>query len=128
MLPLRMLIFGGEALQSDLVARIRESGSGCKVINHYGPTETTIGKLLHVVEEDREYGTTIPIGKPFSNTEAYIVTKDLSLCPVGVPGELCIGGDGVARGYRNNEELTRSKFIANPFGGGKASVLYRTGI
>ncbi|MGI8582950.1 MAG: non-ribosomal peptide synthetase, partial [Chitinophagaceae bacterium] len=127
LLPSKMLIFGGEALQAGLVEEIRESGTKCKIINHYGPTETTIGKLLHVVKDDGENNdVTVPIGKPFSNTEIYIVNRDLSLCPLGIPGELCIGGDGVARGYRNNTELTASKFIANPFRQ-KGSLLYRTG-
>src|SRR4051812_32199321 len=117
LLPAKLLIFGGEALQTNLTADIRYSGSNCKIINHYGPTETTIGKLLHAVDFNRKYNATIPIGKPFSNTTVYILSKELELCPLGVPGELCIGGDGLARGYLNQDELTRSRFVQNPIDG-----------
>ncbi len=126
LLPLKMIIFGGEALQASLLENIKQSGSNCKIINHYGPTETTIGKLLHIVNYEGIYNATIPIGKPFSNTQVYVVSKELALCPVGIPGELCIGGEGVAKGYRNNPELTHSKFISNPFNQ-SGSPLYRTG-
>jgi len=97
------------------------------VVNHYGPTETTIGKLLHLVDWNRQYGATIPIGKPFSNTRVYVLSKELQLCPIGVPGQLYIAGDGVARGYFNNPELTKEKFIKNPFAIGKDEVMYGTG-
>jgi non-ribosomal peptide synthetase component F len=128
LLPVKMLIFGGEALQADLVENIKSTGTNCTVVNHYGPTETTVGKLLHVIEPEKKYTTTtIPIGKPFSNTDVYILSKDQALCPIGVPGELLIGGDGVARGYVNNEDLTGKKFIPNPFNGQDRSLIYRTG-
>ena len=116
LLPQQMIVFGGEALGSDLVELIKETGSKCRIINHYGPTETTIGKLLHEVEETRKYGKTIPIGKAFSNTKVYVLSKDLQLSPVGVPGQLFIAGDGVAKGYLNNEALTKEKFVQDPFG------------
>ncbi|MBK8551797.1 MAG: amino acid adenylation domain-containing protein [Ignavibacteria bacterium] len=118
LLPKKLLVFGGEALQSELIEKIRETGTDCRIVNHYGPTETTIGKLLHEVDTQTDYTNfvnTIPIGKPFSNTQVYILTKDRQLCPAGVPGELYISGDGVARGYFNNEELTKAKFVENPF-------------
>ncbi|MEJ7675707.1 MAG: AMP-binding protein [Chitinophagaceae bacterium] len=115
LLPAKLLVFGGEALQKEVAEQIIFSGSSCRVVNHYGPTETTIGKLLHVVDGGRSYNATIPIGKPFSNTAVYVLSKDLSLCPIGVPGQLYIAGDGVARGYFNNSELTHQKFIQNPF-------------
>ncbi|MHA4842637.1 amino acid adenylation domain-containing protein [Flavitalea antarctica] len=127
LLPARILVFGGEALSSDVIEKIKKSGSGCKVVNHYGPTETTIGKLLHVVDFGRRYSKTIPIGKPFSNSKAYILSVDGRLCPPGVPGELHIAGDGVARGYLNNNELTSEKFIRNPFGNNHTLLMYRTG-
>ena len=73
LLPSRMLVFGGEALQSELIEKIRQSNAACRIINHYGPTETTIGKLLHIVDPDRTYNKTIPIGKPFSNGGVYIL-------------------------------------------------------
>ncbi|RZM28004.1 MAG: amino acid adenylation domain-containing protein, partial [Pedobacter sp.] len=126
-LPQQLLIFGGEALPVGIVESIRFSGSTCRVFNHYGPTETTIGKLLHEVDLEREYNQTIPIGTPFSNTRVYILSRDNSLCPIGVPGQLYIGGSGLARGYLNNEDLTREKFIADPFNSQEPSFLYSTG-
>ncbi len=125
LLPTKLLVFGGEALHSEIVAQIAEANPGCQVVNHYGPTETTIGKLLHVVQKGMSYGKTVPIGKPFSNTKVYVLSKDMELCAVGVPGQLYIGGDGVARGYLNNEALTANKFIRDPFENG--SLMYSTG-
>ncbi|HEX8460190.1 MAG TPA: amino acid adenylation domain-containing protein, partial [Segetibacter sp.] len=127
LLPKKLLVFGGEALQSELVANIRQTGSKCTVVNHYGPTETTIGKLLHITEANRTYNNTIPIGKPFSNTQVYVLSKELQLTPQGVPGQLYIAGDGVGRGYLNNEELTKAKFIKNPYSQEETSLMYGTG-
>lgn len=125
LLPKKLLVFGGEALPSDLVNNIRNAGAGCKIVNHYGPTETTIGKLLHVVNQENNYSSNIPIGMPFSNTRVYVLSKELQLSPIGVPGQLYITGDGVARGYYNNPELTTEKFIKNPFE--KNRLMYGTG-
>jgi amino acid adenylation domain-containing protein len=127
LLPKKLLVFGGEALQSELVEDIRLSGSLCRVVNHYGPTETTIGKLLHEVNYSNNYAGTIPIGKPFSNTNVYVLSSQLQLCPVGVPGQLYISGAGLARGYYNNQELTNEKFIINPFIEDGTAKLYGTG-
>ena len=113
LLPRRMLFFGGEALPTESVARIRSYSTDCRIFNHYGPTETTIGKLLYELKEGDE-GKVVPIGKPFSNTRAYVLSKDMGLCPVGVPGQLYIAGDGVAKGYLNRPELTAEKFIQDP--------------
>ena len=127
LLPSVVLIFGGEALSSEVVAKIRLHSPALKVVNHYGPTETTIGKLLHVTEPVDVYNRTIPIGRPFSNSRVYVLSKDRELCPVGIAGELYIGGDGLARGYLNNEELTAEKFIEQSFEQGNRSgaVPYR---
>ncbi len=115
LLPEKLLIFGGEALQSQIVEKIIMQGNNCRIINHYGPTETTIGKLIHEVKVGNIYNKTIPIGKPFSNTSIFILSKDLQLCPIGVAGQLYIAGDGLARGYYNNAALTAEKFIPNPY-------------
>ncbi|MGY0034995.1 condensation domain-containing protein [Pedobacter sp. NJ-S-72] len=101
--------------------------SNCTVVNHYGPTETTIGKLLHIVKDGYPYQENIPVGKPFSNTTVYVVNASGQLCPVGVPGELLIGGDGVAAGYLNNTELSAEKFINDPFSDTSGIRFYRTG-
>ncbi|WP_106531354.1 non-ribosomal peptide synthetase [Chitinophaga niastensis] len=127
LLPVKLLIFGGEVLPYEIIADIRLSGSNCTIANHYGPTETTIGKLLHIVTDDLEYQQNIPIGKPFSDTRIYILNEAMQLCPVGVPGELYIGGAGVAQGYLNNQPLTGDRFIANPFSPVAKGRLYRTG-
>ncbi|MCU7552951.1 amino acid adenylation domain-containing protein, partial [Chitinophagaceae bacterium LB-8] len=125
LLPARLLVFGGEALKREVVEQIRQAAPLCIVVNHYGPTETTIGKLLHVVSRDRAYHSLIPIGKPFSNTRVYVLDGQLCLCAVGVSGQLYISGEGLARGYWNNEALTKEKFIDNPFTPG--GRLYATG-
>lgn len=126
LLPQRTIIFGGEELTEEHRAGIYAARPDIAVINHYGPTETTVGKLLHKVSATHAY-TAIPIGKPFSNTRAYIVSRDMALCPVGVPGELLIGGEGVAPGYLHHAALTQLKFIADPFDPAYKGKLYRTG-
>jgi amino acid adenylation domain-containing protein/non-ribosomal peptide synthase protein (TIGR01720 family) len=127
LLPEKLLIFGGEALESSVVASIRAAGAPCVIVNHYGPTETTIGKLIHVVKEDAAYGPFIPVGRPFSNTRVYILSPDLQLCPVGVPGELYIGGEGVATGYLHNDALTATRFVEDVISPENNYPLYRTG-
>jgi amino acid adenylation domain-containing protein/non-ribosomal peptide synthase protein (TIGR01720 family) len=127
LLPERLLFFGGESLPASLIENIRISGSTCTIVNHYGPTETTIGKLLHQVQPDALYDSVIPIGKPFSNTTLYVLTKHGELCPIGVPGELFIAGDGVADGYINNPGLTADRFMRVPFSNEKNWLMYRTG-
>jgi amino acid adenylation domain-containing protein/non-ribosomal peptide synthase protein (TIGR01720 family) len=127
LLPKKLLVFGGEALPEKFVQDILKCNAGCRIVNHYGPTETTIGKLLHVVEPAAEYEYTIPIGKPFSNTKVLVLNNNLKFCPIGVAGQLYITGAGLARGYLNNEELTREKFIQNPFSKKEGSLMYSTG-
>jgi acyl carrier protein len=93
-----------------------------ELINMYGPTETTIWSAVHRVDV---IGNSIPIGQPITNTQIYILDQNRQLVPVGVPGEIFIGGEGVARGYLNRPELTAEKFIASPFIAN--ARLYRTG-
>lgn len=126
LLPARLLIFGGESLQDDVIADIRLSGAACEVFNHYGPTETTIGKCMYKIDLQKKY-TSVPIGNSFSDTSLYIVDPNGAIVPIGVSGELCIGGQGIARGYLNLPALTEEKFIRNPFSKEPGSRLYRTG-
>jgi amino acid adenylation domain-containing protein len=127
LLPKKLLIFGGEVLPSQLVSAIPSVALSCRIINHYGPTETTIGKLLHIVDEDDLHQPNIPLGKPFSNTGIFLLTRELALCPPGTPGEICIGGDGLGLGYLNQPELTAEKFVPYSFPIGANSRIYRTG-
>jgi acyl-coenzyme A synthetase/AMP-(fatty) acid ligase/acyl carrier protein len=124
-LPRRFLFLGGEACSWELVARVRQAGT-CQVINHYGPTETTIGSLTYPVPAEAPLTTTVPIGRPIANTRIYLLDSRQAPVPVGVPGELYIGGDGLARGYIGQQDLTESRFVPNPFTG-DGSRLYRTG-
>jgi aryl carrier-like protein len=94
------------------------------LINMYGPTETTIWSAAHPVGECI---SSVPIGRPIANTQIYILDKNLQPVPVGVPGEIFIGGEGVTRGYLNRPELTAEKFIRDPFSTDVNSRIYRTG-
>lgn len=126
-LPRRCLILGGEAVHTNLVQRIRALAPECKIINHYGPTETTIGVLTHRVEEESDRQEAIPVGRPLANSRVYILNSDGQPTPMGVAGELYIGGDGLARGYLDRPDLTAERFVPNPFGTRAGERLYRTG-
>ena len=117
------LLLGGEALPVSLARQLREIFPG-ELINMYGPTETTVWSATQQVGE---VGATIPIGRPIANTEIHILDRNFQPLPIGIPGELFIGGDGVARGYLNRPELTAEKFVANPFSNDANARLYRTG-
>lgn len=115
------ILCGGEALTPGLAAELLPR---CNSLwNMYGPTETTIWSCLSRVET----GSAISLGRPIANTRVYIVDEHGKLCPVGVRGELLIGGDGVARGYLNRPDLTAEKFITDPFAKSPGARLYRTG-
>jgi amino acid adenylation domain-containing protein len=122
----RQLLAGGDVLS---VSHVRQllSNHDCILINGYGPTENTTFTCSHAVELPDPLEKSIPIGRPVANTRVYILDRWLQPVPVGVPGELCIGGDGLARGYLNRPELTAEKFIPNPFSGEPGDRLYRTG-
>lgn len=131
-LPRKVLVVGGEALGWDLVKRIEGSGSRCRVFNHYGPTETTVGSLTFPLEEAavaavRAKAATVPVGRPIANTQVYVLDAHLQPVPVGVVGELYIGGAGVSRGYVNQLEQTRERFIEREFAEGAGGRLYKTG-
>ena len=96
------------------------------MINGYGPTECTTFSICCRLTAADAAGATVPIGRPVSSAQAYVLGADLELLPIGAAGELCIGGDGLARGYFNNPVLTAERFVENPFGP-PGSRLYRTG-
>jgi amino acid adenylation domain-containing protein len=120
---LRLILSGGEALSYSDVDRLLRS---TMVTNGYGPTETTICALSYDLDpQGPGKDVTIPIGKPLMNYKVYILDKHLECLPVGCPGELCISGAGLARGYLNAPEQTAESFVPNPFVPG--ARLYRTG-
>ncbi|KAF6564405.1 MULTISPECIES: amino acid adenylation domain-containing protein, partial [unclassified Paenibacillus] len=120
----KAIMVGGEALPSKLLAAL-QAINGPRIYNMYGPTETTVWSAVQELTHAQE----INIGRPIANTQIYIMNANGELQPVGVPGELCIAGEGLARGYWKREELTAEKFVNNPFAGGKAGHerMYRTG-
>src|SRR6185437_783410 len=128
---MRQLLAGGEVLSAKHVKKVVEGVAGVKVINGYGPTENTTFSCCHEVrKEELEGGGSIAIGKPIGNTQAYVLDEEMEPVPVGVKGELYVGGKGVARGYENRAELTAERFVPNPFVGGEGGGggrLYRTG-
>jgi len=125
-LPKRCLIVGGEALHRDLVQQIRRLAPDCVIVNHYGPTETTIGVLTHPVDEGDGLPD-IPIGRPMASARAHVLDGDGQPVPVGVPGELYVGGRTVARGYLGRPDSTAERFVPDPFGQNPGERLYRTG-
>ena len=120
---LRLAMIGGEALPPDLAAKLRRRAG--ELWNLYGPTETTIWSTAFRVESDAE--TSVPIGRPVANTRVHVLDRSLEPVPVGVPGELYIGGLGVARGYLHRPALTAERFVPDPWSPTPGARLYRTG-
>jgi amino acid adenylation domain-containing protein len=121
---LKRVAASGEACTINLIKRLNKNRIH-EFYNSYGPTETTVTSNVYHIANLEELIITVPIGKPIANYKAYILDKDAGLSPIGVAGELCIGGDGLARGYLNRLELTVEKFVENPFIPGER--IYRTG-
>ena len=128
-LPRRLLILGGEASRSDWIESLKRLAPGCVILNHYGPTEATVGVLTYHVEENQHapITSTLPLGRPLTNVQIYLLDPYLQPVPIGVQGELYIGGASVARGYLNRPALTAEKFIPNPFSDRPGARLYKTG-
>lgn len=124
---LRLIIFGGEAIDVRRVRELANLNKEIKIINHYGPTESTIGCIAHLIDfNELDKFTAQPvIGTPIDNMKAYVCDQDLNLVPIGVAGELCIAGTGLANGYISDVTQQAKKFIPNPFDG--SPMLYRTG-
>lgn len=129
MLPRKYLILGGEALSWELIEQLQAAGCACKVLNHYGPTEATIGVLvneLSTLARSREETINVPLGTPIANTRFIIVDQYHMPVPVGIPGELWLGGAGLAAGYLENPALTDQRFMLYPCESGPQRF-YRTG-
>ncbi len=116
------VLCGGEAMSLDLAGRL--IATGASVWNMYGPTETTIWSSIYPLTMENLKPL---IGKPIANTQFYVLDKNLDLVPPGIAGELYIGGDGLAEGYINRDELTKKRFIPNPFTSFSGSRIYKTG-
>jgi pristinamycin I synthase-3/4 len=126
LLPLRKLALGGEASDSDWVASLRDLRPECGVWNHYGPTEYTVGALVHRADGPLET-LTLPLGRPLAGRRAYVLDSFGDPAPPGVSGELYLGGAGVARGYEAQPAATAERFVPDPFGTQPGDRLYRTG-
>ena len=118
----KYLLTGGDVLSPKHINKVRKYNPNLTVINGYGPTENTTFSCCFKIEKN--YVDSVPIGGPITNSTCYVVSKSGSLQPVGVPGELWVGGDGVAKCYINNEEMTKQKFIENYMGN---NTVYKTG-
>ncbi len=123
--PLRQLLTGGDVLSVPHVSKALGALPNTRLINGYGPTESTTFACCHPIRSVAPSDRSVPIGKPINNTTVYVLDPNLKPVPIGAPGELCIGGDGLAREYWRQEKLTAEKFVADPFSHG--SKLYRTG-
>ncbi|NKQ18771.1 MupA/Atu3671 family FMN-dependent luciferase-like monooxygenase [Brevibacillus laterosporus] len=120
---LETLLVGGEAFPSSLMQQLQRQ-TKANIYNMYGPTETTIWSAIHKIADTEQIAY---IGKPIANTQIFILDEHHHLLPIGVIGEIYIGGKGVVKGYWNKENLTREKFIPNPFSSDPRSRLYQTG-
>ncbi|WP_295640446.1 MupA/Atu3671 family FMN-dependent luciferase-like monooxygenase [uncultured Methylibium sp.] len=121
---LQRMMVGGEALPASLARELTGLMSGGKLMNMYGPTETTIWSAVHTLDTVE---ATVPLGRPLANQAIYILDRRQQPLPVGVPGELVIGGAGVVRGYLHRAELTAERFVPHPFQGAAGGRVYRTG-
>ncbi|HDR8861481.1 TPA: amino acid adenylation domain-containing protein [Burkholderia territorii] len=128
-LPRHALVTGGETLTWALVARVAALAPACRVINHYGPTEATVGALVcdtaAIAADARDPASGVPLGGPLPNARALVLDAFGACVPAGATGELYLGGPGVARGYLNRPAQTAERFVPDPFSAG--ARLYRTG-
>jgi amino acid adenylation domain-containing protein/non-ribosomal peptide synthase protein (TIGR01720 family) len=123
----RTFVVGADEVKPETVAAWRRIAPGARIINEYGPTETVVGCSVHVVPDEFDPSVPVPIGVPIANMRMYVLDTNLQPAPIGVAGELYIGGVGVARGYLNRPGLTAEKFVPDPFGREPGARFYRTG-
>lgn len=123
---IKKMIVGGEDFKTNLAAKILQSfGTALEIYNEYGPTEATVGCIVHRFEHEKDFSASVPIGKPAPMTEAYILDERLNPVAEGVPGELYVSGPGISDGYKNLPHLTEERFVINPFKEGEK--MYKTG-
>jgi amino acid adenylation domain-containing protein/non-ribosomal peptide synthase protein (TIGR01720 family) len=124
----KCLIVGGEAFEEKLAREVWESfGGEVKIYNEYGPTEATVGCMIYKYEADERQRAMVPIGHPSDNTRIYLLDPLYHPVPIGIDGELHVGGVNISRGYLNRPDSTAERFIPNPFGVNAGARLYRTG-
>ncbi|MEU1394771.1 amino acid adenylation domain-containing protein [Micromonospora zamorensis] len=123
----RCFVIGGENLRADQVVPWRAHAPDTTLVNEYGPTETVVGCAAYEVDPSAPVDGSVPIGRPIANTELYVLDDWGNLVPVGVIGELHVGGVGVARGYLHQPTLTAARFVPHPFSSAPGARLYRTG-
>nr|WGE07773.1 condensation domain-containing protein [Bacillus subtilis] len=122
---LRKIMFGGERASVEHVRKALQTVGKGKLLHMYGPSESTVFATYHPVDELEVHTLSVPIGKPVSNTEVYILDRTGHVQPAGIAGELCVSGEGLVKGYYNRPELTEEKFVPHPFTSGKR--MYKTG-
>jgi amino acid adenylation domain-containing protein len=126
-LPRRVVVLGGESCHWDLVARVRAAAPSLRVLNHYGPTEATVGVLTGDAGAGAPGTASVPLTAPLANSRAYLVDAGLRPVPFWVAGELLLGGAGLARGYLGRPDLTAERFVPDPLSEVRGARLYRTG-
>jgi amino acid adenylation domain-containing protein len=123
----RAFVIGGEALFEQNLTFWQRHAPATRLINEYGPTETVVGCCIYEVTGELRGQGIVPIGRPIANTQIYLLDERMKPVPVGVAGELYIGGDGLARGYLNRPELTAERFVPHPFSAAPGARLYKSG-
>jgi amino acid adenylation domain-containing protein len=123
----RQLLAGGDVLSVPHVQKVLAEVEGCRLINGYGPTESTTFTCCYSITDPASLNGSVPIGRPISNTSVYLLDRAMNPVPIGVAGELYIGGDGVARGYLNRPEMNAERFVPDRFSEAGEARLYRTG-
>ncbi|HEX6751379.1 MAG TPA: non-ribosomal peptide synthase/polyketide synthase [Longimicrobium sp.] len=121
------LILGGEDLKTAVAEAAQRALGGAEIYNEYGPTEATVGCMIHRFDAERDRAASVPIGRPIANSRIYVLDASGEPVPVGVTGEIHIGGVQLARGYLNRPELTAERFVPDAFSGKVGARLYRTG-
>lgn len=125
---IKKIIVGGEQLTTDLANKIHQKLNGkVEIYNEYGPTEAVVGCMIHRFNPNEDTRSAVPIGVPSQNMQIYILDKYMNICPIGVVGEMYIGGVGVSTGYINRHELTKNCFVKNTFALNPTEYMYRTG-
>ena len=124
---LRQVLFGSEACDPRAVAEVLRAGGPRRLLHVYGPTEATTFATWHEIREVPDSATTVPIGRPLANTEVFVLDRRREPMPEGVPGELYLGGPGLAEGYLGHDALTAERFVPHPFDPTPGARLYRTG-